>query len=202
MSKHIAVDSAQTEDRRNALSSIAVGEEDFPGISRLLENIQYLLLQQKPSGIFSRDVNRLVTAIHDKLFDPALNVKTLKAHCQIHDNNISAYFKLEAGVTLKRYIESMRMEAAGLLLRLSKLSQMNIAYLLGYAHIETFHRVFVRCVGCTPGGYRQSYIKALTTTLDGIAETTVSIGEVKPELPETALPLKTVAYPQEQFKGE
>ena len=121
----------------------------------ILAAVQSQLLQNSASGPLSRNVHRLVLAIHEKLFDVNLSVKTVKKHCQLYDNNISCYFRREMGMTIKSYIESSRMRAAAYLLICSTISVSEIACLVGYWHLETFHRVFVRHFGCTPGVYRR-----------------------------------------------
>ena len=126
----------------------------FP-IPVILAAVQKQLSQNSPSGPLSRNVHRLALAIHEKLFDVDLSVKTVKKHCQLYDNNISCYFRREMGMTIKSYIESSRMQAAAHLLIGSTISVSEIACQVGYWHLETFHRVFVRHFGCTPGVYRR-----------------------------------------------
>lgn len=100
-------------------------------------------------------VRGLIQHIHARLFEPDLNVKLLKAACHIHDNNISSHFRFMMGVSIKQYIETLRMQSAGRLLRESSLPIFDVARLLGYDHLQTFYSAFRRQFGCTPAAYRE-----------------------------------------------
>jgi AraC-like DNA-binding protein len=112
-------------------------------------------LHAKPvPKVLSAAIKRLVTAIHEQLFDDQISVKVLKAHCDIQDNNISCRFKRELGMTIREYIESLRLEAACIVLERYSVTAADAAYLVGYDHIQTFYRAFKRQFRCTPGEYR------------------------------------------------
>ena len=109
---------------------------------------------QLPVNPLSQAVLTVVTAIWQRLCELDLNVKTLKEECRIHDNNISSTFKREIGQSIKTYIEWKRLEIAVELLEKSHYTVADISYVVGYEHIETFYRVFVRRLKCSPGAYR------------------------------------------------
>ena len=95
--------------------------------------------------------------IHDNLFAADLSVKVLKSRCHIRDNNVSSRFRRAMGITIKDYIDSMRMEAAGMLLaHPSRIGVFDVAFSVGYEHPQTFYRVFHRKFKCTPAVYRKT----------------------------------------------
>lgn len=101
-----------------------------------------------------REVREVLNYIHCNLFDPDLNVQTIKSRCRIRDNNISCRFRFEMGVTIKEYIESLRMEAARWLLERGCIGVFDVAQFVGYYHLQTFYRAFQRKFECTPAAVR------------------------------------------------
>ena len=100
-------------------------------------------------------VRRLLHCIHEHVFDAGLNVRTLKLHCGLRDNNISCRFKNEVGVPIKTYIEHLRLDAASQLLQGGVFSVSEVAHAVGYPHLQTFYRVYARRFGRTPGRCRE-----------------------------------------------
>jgi AraC-like DNA-binding protein len=107
-----------------------------------------------PETRLSLPVRRMRDAIHLALLDTDLSVKHMKQVCQIFDNNISSRFRLELGITIKAYIEELRLEAARIIIENTSLPFADVALCVGYDHIQTFYRAFRRKFGCTPGHYR------------------------------------------------
>ena len=64
----------------------------------------------------------------------------------------------EEGTSVKKIYTEMRMDMAIDHLQNSKLSIQEIAFLLGYADVTTFHRAFKKCFQQTPGDYRESFL--------------------------------------------
>ena len=111
---------------------------------------------QTPSvGCLKREIREIVECIHANMFEPGLNVKTVRKKCRIRDNNISSRFRLALGIGIKGYIDSHRMAAAQILLQQTTLAVFDIAMMVGYSHVETFYQVFHRHFACTPGEYRR-----------------------------------------------
>lgn len=116
---------------------------------------QFLYSHPARSAGASRDVQDLLRRIHTELFDPGLSVKTLRARCRVGDHNISCRFRQELGVTIRDYIESLRLEAARTLVEESDCAVADAGRAVGYAHLQTFYGAFVRRFGCTPGALRR-----------------------------------------------
>jgi len=107
-----------------------------------------------PHPDLPHDVCSILRRISKDLFDPGLNVKTLKARCGIRDNNVSSRFRLWLGKSIRAYVEMLRMEAASRLLRQTDFNVLAVATLVGYDRLETFYRAFRRCFACTPAEHR------------------------------------------------
>lgn len=112
--------------------------------------------ERRPDGTdLPREVREVLSYIHCNLFDSDLNVQTLKARCRIRDNNISCRFRYEMGMTIKEYIETLRMEAARWLLESRGIGVFDVAQSVGYYHLQTFYRAFQRTFECTPAACRE-----------------------------------------------
>lgn len=109
------------------------------------------------SDELSEELQSVLDCIHEHVFESDLNVKTLKARCQIRDNNVSSRFRYTLGIGIKEYIESLRMEAAMMLLREEGLPVFHVAKAVGYDYEETFYRAFRRHFGCTPARHRRRH---------------------------------------------
>jgi len=130
-----------------------------------IESLFEQILQNTRLRPLSEDVNRLVAAIHQKALEPDLSVKTLKVYCNLRNNNIASVFKQEVGISIKHYVELLRMRATELLLQRSALSIIAISWIVGYEHSGAFYRAFARRFHSTPGAYRKRYSKFVDKAL-------------------------------------
>jgi AraC-like DNA-binding protein len=115
---------------------------------------RFLQLRPLPAKRVPWHVRKLLNCIHEHLFDPTLNVRSLKTRCNMRDNNVSCHFKHALGISIKSYIEGLRLEAARVLLNRGSYSAAEVAQSVGYTHLQTFYRAFARHYGRTPGDVR------------------------------------------------
>jgi AraC-like DNA-binding protein len=90
------------------------------------------------------------------MFDPTLTVARLRTRCNLRDNNVSCAFKREVGVSIRDYVETLRLSAALRLLENPALSAAEVSWHVGYEHLPTFYRAFARRYRCTPGNARRN----------------------------------------------
>jgi AraC-like DNA-binding protein len=122
---------------------------------RMAADLERFRSQTRPVALdLPRDIEEILGSIHGALFDPSLNVSSVKARCGIRNNNISTRFRRLLGVGIREYIEDLRMRAADRLLRDGGLEVYLVAMAVGYDHHETFHRAFQRRFGRTPSEHR------------------------------------------------
>ncbi len=105
---------------------------------------------------FPPDIERLVKYIETRLFDPELNTKVIQDRCGLRDHNTSSRFRFYVGATIRDYLEDLRLEAAGRLLRESPASVLEVALSVGYNNLQTFYGAFRRRFACTPAAYRRA----------------------------------------------
>jgi AraC-like DNA-binding protein len=99
---------------------------------------------------------RVVLYVHEHLFEPDLNVNSIKVNCRLRDNNVTMRFRCSLGTGLREYIERLRLEAADRLLRTGSYPVYLVAMSVGYNHQETFCRAFLRHFGCSPSSHGNS----------------------------------------------
>jgi two-component system, response regulator YesN len=99
--------------------------------------------------------------IHEYLFDDGLTVERVRQTCGIRSNTFGTRFKKNlagtqwGAVSIRRYIEVVRVEVAKMLLERHDIQITLIAINLGFNSHERFIRSFQRCVGCAPSDYRK-----------------------------------------------
>ena len=101
------------------------------------------------------DIQLLLACIQENPFDAGLNVEVVKRRCGLRDHNVSSRFRYFVGTTIRDYLESLRLEAAGRLLRGSDATVLDVALSVGYNNLQTFYGAFRRKYSCTPGAYRE-----------------------------------------------
>lgn len=134
----------------------------YQQIEQVLESFRRSI--DPPERATSWQVHGLLSRIHADIFDPALNAGSLRRRCRFGDNNVSCRFKHEVGLSIREYIESFRLQAACTLLSKDSFRVSQVALSVGYQHLQTFHRAFLRKYNCTPGTYHRRTIGEPTIT--------------------------------------
>lgn len=146
--------------------------DKYERIATILEAFRSENRTVKPGGL-PRDVGDVLAYIHDHLFDPDLNVNTVRAGCRLRDNNISTRFRMVLGRGIREHIEDLRMRAADQLLRETDLEVYLVAMAVGYDHQETFCRAFHRHFGDSPSRARENGRENVKKTCQETASTPI-----------------------------
>ncbi len=104
---------------------------------------------------FPEDVERVLRCLHDHLFDGSFDVNAIIACSGARKSIIYARFEYYIGISIHKYLENRRMEAAIRLLQYDELKIYDVAFSVGYASYRTLERAFHRHVGCSPRAYRE-----------------------------------------------
>ena len=88
------------------------------------------------------------------LFDPSLNVNSLRRAIGFRDNAFAFHFKLQVGTLPGRYLKERRLETAARLLCDTELPVGEIGALVHYSAPQAFSRAFSAWSGETPAAYR------------------------------------------------
>ena len=87
--------------------------------------------------------------------NPELDLEGVVAGTGANRNKVNDLLKTELGMTFTGYVNKLRLtEAARLLTEKSAATVAEIAYLVGYANVSYFNRLFKEEYGCTPKAFR------------------------------------------------
>lgn len=100
-------------------------------------------------------VDKVMKYVNDYYQDENLNVSMVGEAFSMTPSYVSKLFKDHTGESLLDYINKTRLEQAKLLLTGEKYTVSEIAMMVGYNDVNTFHRIFKKFEGITPGRYRE-----------------------------------------------
>ena len=96
-----------------------------------------------------------VKEILEQEFDRPLDLNYLASRVYLTPKYLSKLFRTETGITIVRYLLSLRMEKAKKLLTENKeLKSYEVAERIGYSDPVAFNKIFKKLVGVTPREYR------------------------------------------------
>lgn len=97
-----------------------------------------------------------VKEILEQEFDQPLDLNYLASRVYLTPKYLSKLFRTETGITIVRYLLSLRMEKAKkLLLENKELKSYEVAERVGYSDPVAFNKIFKKLVGMTPREYRE-----------------------------------------------
>lgn len=99
------------------------------------------------------DTELIMQYIHQHI-DQDLSVSELAEMAGKTPEYLTKVFKKNTGMTLKKYIDHEKMEAAKVLLKTTQLPVTIISGYVGYSNYSNFTRSFRQIVGCTPSEFR------------------------------------------------
>ena len=122
---------------------------------RMLEMLAQSEAPSVPAQESDETIRRICAYIRDHYADQQLSVGSLADEMRMLPNTLTKLFSRKTGLGMAQYIQKVRMEHAGALLRESPEKPIaEIAALCGYAAAVTFSRAFKSHYGVTPGEYR------------------------------------------------
>lgn len=107
---------------------------------------------------YSAPIERCIQYI-DFFYAQPLTLDKLAQHCYVTSNYLSSLFKKEMGITLKEYINQIRIQKSLFLLNTTHLSIQEIAGKCGFPDANYFSRIFKKINGITPLSYRKGISK-------------------------------------------
>lgn len=85
-----------------------------------------------------------------------ISLETIAERFFFNPSYFSSYFKNNAGMNFSDYLQKIRMEKAGELLRKHNLRVYEVAEKVGYQNVKYFNKVFKKEYGVSPDEYRRS----------------------------------------------
>lgn len=148
--------------------ALALVEEDLGSRSALDIARMLVLFMRRPGGQaqFSNTLTGqaaeraclrdLQAWIADHL-DDDLSVQALAERVFMSPRNFARVFASQTGQTPGRYVESLRLERARMLLQSEERTIEGVAQSCGFGTVETLRRSFSRRLGVSPGEYRERF---------------------------------------------
>lgn len=142
---------------------------NLPGVyllcNALVTQLLVLLLRagrQSPAGISSSAQKQIVSAalhwLHTHLSED-VQTKDVAAHVSVSSSHLRRLFKMEVGLTLKQYLQNLRIEKSKGMLMDPDISIASVARMSGFTP-QQFARVFQACTGLTASEWRNRYSRA------------------------------------------
>ncbi len=110
----------------------------------------------KSSPKVRTNVQRAIEYIHRNYDNPELNNDQIAASIGVSSKYLSHIFQDETGLSIHKYLNQIRIEAAQHLAALGTMNVTEIAHSVGYRSIYTFSAIFKKTTGLTPSEFLQT----------------------------------------------
>lgn len=108
-------------------------------------------------GYGYNELAQQVIAYLEKHYREELRLDDIAQHMGYNKSYLCVAFKKDAGFTILDCLNTIRVRRAAELLVYSDQSLQQVADMCGFASVSHFNRVFLKCVGNTPGQCRRAY---------------------------------------------
>lgn len=129
------------------------------GFGSLKESLQEVLTRREQKAINHQMADKLKRYIDEQMLNPEFSVARTAEHFGMARSSVSTLFRRQCGITLSRYVGSLRVEEAKNLLSRG-FSVNEVTLRVGYHDTTSFIRKFKRLTGMTPGEYAESLTRS------------------------------------------
>ena len=155
------------DDFDYALSAVKLGADDYLLKPFSREDVEAMLIkvkekldkekkqQQVHELVEKAEFSDLEQAIHDRLADTELSLKSLSFQLGFNSSYLSVLIKKELGLPFQDYLIQERMKRAKLLLLTTDLKVYEIAEQVGFDDMNYFSQRFKQIVGVTPRQFKK-----------------------------------------------
>ena len=130
----------------------------FAYVTLLLSEIMPQLEPVERTQSESNNLKRLLEYCGEN-FTKDLNLQTLSKELYMNKYHISHLFNDVLGISLRKYINTMRIKMAEQLLAHNEMSVNEVAFAVGFSTQRTFNRVFIEYKSITPSEFRQKKLQ-------------------------------------------
>ena len=155
------------DDFDYALSAVKLGADDYLLKPFSREDVEAMLIkvkekldkekkqQQVHELVEKAEFSDLEQAIHDRLADTELSLKSLSFQLGFNSSYLSVLLKKELGLPFQDYLIQERMKKAKLLLLTTDLKVYEVAEQVGFEDMNYFSQRFKQIVGVTPRQFKK-----------------------------------------------
>ena len=112
-------------------------------------------IDQSPHSKHYETVQDVIQYIQEN-FHKDLKINDVISRCHLSSTYFRMIFKEITGKSFVQYLSELRIYHAIVLIKRSKLNLSEIAYEVGFAEFQNFHRTFKKIIWCSPSAYRKS----------------------------------------------
>ncbi len=120
-------------------------------------DIEIDALNQNENNDHLRLIREAKIYIHQH-FNEEISLKRISKHLSISESYVSTLFKKYTGISLIKYINSVRISKSMELIETSKMSILSIAIACGFNNTSNFNKLFKRQTGMKPSEYRKKVV--------------------------------------------
>ncbi len=106
---------------------------------------------------YDERINKILKFIDDKSNEQSLSINKIANEFYLTPEYLSKYFKKNVGISLKKFINVIRLNKSLYDLKLNNENISDIAYKFGFPDTKSYYRVFKENIGTTPVQYRKTY---------------------------------------------
>lgn len=137
------------------ISQAFFSARSFSELLQLFEEKLAALSHFVSDALNNIDIVSAVIGYTKKHYREDINLKTLADHFGYNSAYLGKKFKREQGETFLSYLEKVRMEKAGDLLKTSNLMVYEVAERVGYKNVDYFYKKFKHYFKKSPNDYRR-----------------------------------------------
>jgi AraC-like DNA-binding protein len=112
-------------------------------------------INQSPHSKHYETVQDVIQYIQEN-FHKDLKINDVISRCHLSSTYFRMIFKEITGKSFVQYLSELRIYHAIVLIKKSQMNLSEIAYEVGFAEFQNFHRTFKKIIGCSPSAYRKS----------------------------------------------
>lgn len=105
------------------------------------------------------EVIQQVTALFREEYTAPHTLKTVAARIGVSPFHLHRLFRKRTGMSMKTYLEQIRLNQAKRLLQDGRLNATETCYEVGFQSLSRFYSLFRQEYGCTPGEYRNQWMR-------------------------------------------
>lgn len=114
------------------------------------------ILKRKIS-YYSR-INRVVLFLQSHI-DESINLRKVADVAAMERTAFSKFFRRALGITVREFVQRMRVDKAVREMSISDVSLTEVAYSSGFESLAAFERTFKKCMGMSPSAYRRKILE-------------------------------------------
>ena len=141
-------------------AELAKTTEEYIEIANIIDSYIRLLIQSKTDEIPQSNhaeskwrINEIIDYINENYYNN-ISVKQFADLYFMNEKYLGRYFRKETGVSIKQYLNTVRLERAKVLLKETDKTILEISLDCGFQNVTYFNRKFVEATGLSPTKFR------------------------------------------------